>query len=471
MAKIKNIQTDIIIAEFTNQTPNVGTILKTQKGSAFIVEKIISATEVAAIILDLKESLLVDQEVVDTFASIEGPIGDEIYGKVFNSLAEYGKGKKVETKQRTIAKEKLFNITPQFLETGIKAIDFLCPILKGNKLGIFGGAGVGKTVVIKEIIFNTTKSNDRAKSIFVGIGERSREGEELFSELEASNLLDKTVLFFAGMNEYAGARFNIIKSALITAEYLRDDKNQDVVMFVDNIFRYVQAGNEIASSLGKRPSAVGYQSTLLSEVSEVEERINTTSHGSITSFQSVFIPADDITDPAATSIFTHLDGSLVLDRKAAGENLYPAINILETKSSNVAIDKVGRNHFEAFTKVRAVMKRAEELEDIISILGVEELSVADRENVILSRQLRNYFTQNFSVAEQFTHKPGQFIPLKQSIDEIKRILSKEFIDVDPAKFLYINSIAEIKKPMQNNVNQKQTTNTKLNNKNSKNNLK
>lgn len=447
MAKITSIQTDVIQVKFNGNAPQVGTVLKTKKGSSFIVEKIINKNLVAAVIVDLKETIKLGDDVSDSKKGIVAPYGRNIFGHVFDTMGNpiMETKDKITLKERSAANSKTYDVGLELLETGIKAIDFLSPIFKGNKLGIFGGAGVGKTVVIKEIIFNTSKLDKKTKSIFVGIGERSREGEELYSELAESHLLDKTILFFAGMNEFAGARFNIIKTALITAEWLRDDEKNNVVMFVDNIFRYVQAGSEISSSLGRRPSAVGYQSTLLSEVSEVEERINVTKNGAITSFQSIYIPADDITDPAATAIFTHLDGSIVLDRKVAGENLYPAISITDTTSSNTTYDKIGPRHFSALSQVKAIVKKAEELEDIISILGIEELSQEDQDKVIIAKQIRYYFTQNFSVAEQFTQKPGVSVPLKQTIREIERILNKEFIKVEPSEFLYINNLGDIKK--------------------------
>ena len=448
MDKIINIQSDLVKIRFEKNTPEIGVIIKTAKGSCFIIEKIIDLKTVAAVVISLEENIKIGDLVINTEKGIQGPIGDNIYGKVFNTLGEDISGTKdkdsVELQSRQKGDKKTFNMNTTILETGIKVIDFITPIFKGNKLGIFGGAGVGKTVVIKEIIFNTSKSNaNSGKSIFVGIGERSREGEELYSELDASNLLKDTILFFAGMNEFAGARFNIINAALITAEYLRDQKEKDVVMFIDNIFRFVQAGSEMSSSLGRRPSAVGYQSTLLSEVSGVQERISTTKKGAITSFQSVFVSADDITDPAAVAIFTHLDGSIVLDRNVAAENLYPAISILDSSSSNTTEDKIGERHLSALTEVKYVIKRSSDLEDIISALGIEELSKKDQEIVKLAQQLKYYFTQNFFVAEPFTQQSGAYIPLKQTLDEIERILNKEFINIEPAKFMYLNSISDI----------------------------
>ena len=448
MGKITSIQSDIINVNFTTKTPIIGSILKTKKNSSFMVQKIIDNKNVTAVIMDLKETIKLGDSVEDTKKGLVAPYGKKVFGKVFDVMGNIIGNEKphnIPLKEVTVSSTKEYESKPELLETGIKAIDFLSPIFKGNKLGIFGGAGVGKTVVIKEIIFNTSKSKQKTSSIFVGIGERSREGEELYSELEESKLLDRTALYFAGMNEFAGARFNIIKTALITAEYMRDQEKQDVIMFVDNIFRYIQAGSEISSSLGRRPSSVGYQSTLLSEVAEVEERINATKNGAITSFQSVYIPADDVTDPAAVAIFSHLDGSIVLDRKVAGENLYPAISISDTASSNTTLDKIGKRHHEALSKVKDVVKRSEELEDIISILGIEELSQEDRDIVIMARQIKYYFTQNFSVAEQFTQKPGSFVPLSQTISEIEKILNKEFIELDPSKFLYIDNLSEVKK--------------------------
>ncbi len=401
---------------------------------------------VVASIIDAKESIKLGDQVKDTGHGIVAPIGNNIFGYVFNVNGEIIGQKsdsKIKLSQRSEHSPKTYNFENEFLETGIKAIDFFTPIFKGNKLGIFGGAGVGKTVVIKEIIFNSSLKNKRSKSLFVGIGERSREGEELFRELADSHLLDKTVLFFAGMNEYAGSRFNIIKSALITAEYLRDVEKNDVIMFVDNIFRYVQAGNEVSSSLGRKPSAVGYQPTLMSEVAEVQERIAPAKDAAITSFQSVYVPADDITDPAASAIFSHLDGSIVLDRKLAAENIFPAINILQTSSSNTTEDKIGSRHLKALTKVKEIMKRTEELEEVISVLGIDELSIEDKKIVVISRQLKNYFSQNFNIAKKFTQKDGLYAPLNQTISEIEKIIDEHFIGIDPNRFLYINKIEDV----------------------------
>ncbi|MCK5867024.1 MAG: F0F1 ATP synthase subunit beta [Mycoplasmataceae bacterium] len=450
MAKIIDIQSDLVKIKFDTNTPGIGMIIKTEKKSSFIVEKIIDSKIVAAVVISLNEDIKIGTLVSNTKKGIQGPIGKNIYGKVFNTLGEdissAKDGEEVKLQPRQPSIGKAFNMNASLLQTGIKVIDFITPIFKGNKLGIFGGAGVGKTVIIKEIIFNTSKSKEKdTKSIFVGIGERSREGEELYSELNDSNLLKNTILFFAGMNEFAGARFNIINTALITAEYLRDQEERDVVMFVDNIFRYVQAGTEVSSSLGRRPSAVGYQSTLLSEVSGVQERISTTEKGTITSFQSVFVSADDITDPAAVAIFTHLDGSIVLDRNVAAENLYPAISILESSSSNTTEDKIGKRHLDALTKVKYIIKRAADLEDIISVLGIEELSKEDQINVKLAQQLKYYFTQNFFVAEPFTQQLGAYVPLKRTLNEVEKILKREFINIEPSKFMYINSLSDITK--------------------------
>ncbi|NQZ65970.1 MAG: F0F1 ATP synthase subunit beta [Mycoplasmatales bacterium] len=444
MAKIIEIQTDIVIIEFSKDLPLIGRVLKTKMNSTFIVEKIISSKKIAAIVINAMETLSVGTAVVDTKKTIQGPYGENIFGHVFNSLGEIlSKDKlKIKLKERDENPPKNFKTQRKQIITGIKAIDFLTPVFEGSKLGVFGGAGVGKTVVIKEIIFNTSQKS-QSKSIFVGIGERSREGEELFRELKESNLLEKTVLFFAGMNEYAGARFNVLKSALITAEDIRDNMSKNVVMFIDNIYRYVQAGSEVSASLGRRPSSVGYQSTLLSEVAEVQERISSTDKHSITAFQSVYVSADDITDPAAVAIFSHLDGSIVLDRNIAAENIYPAISITESTSSNANIDMVGERHYNALKRTIYTVKRAEELEDIISILGFEELSNEDKELVKIARQLKNYFTQNFFVAENFTQKKGSYIPLSQTIKEIESILEKKYLDINPSKFLYINKLEDI----------------------------
>ncbi|MCC3161068.1 MAG: AAA family ATPase [Mollicutes bacterium PWAP] len=449
--KIIEINTDTIKIEFKSFKNKIGHIIKTKNGSIFEIRSI-KQNVINAIIIKKCDEFYIGLEVYNTNKTITGPIGDNIYGNVFDISSSSLTSPEInfEKQEQIISSKTNFFTSKTQLFTGIKIIDFMTPIFKGDKFGIFGGAGVGKTIIIKEIIFNMSNNLKKTKSIFVGIGERSREGEELFSELKESNLLKKTILFFAAMNEYAGSRFNIIKNALITAEWIRDIKKQNSIIFIDNIFRYVQAGNEISSSLGKIPSAVGYQGTLQSELSEVQERIKSNENASITSLQSVFIPADDITDPATVAIFNHIDGSIVLDRNIAAEGIFPSISINESHSSNVSIDKIGKKHYESIKKVKYIFNKAETLIDIISIMGIDELSVFDKEIVIIYRQLRNYFSQNFFVAENYTNKAGHFAILDKTINEVNIILSKEFINLDSNNFLYISDLESL-----NNFNEEE----------------
>ena len=341
--------------------------------------------------------------------------------------------------------QKVFNVKTQILETGIKVIDFFVPIFKGNKIGIFGGAGVGKTMIVKELINNTTKLKDfeKAVSIMVGIGERSREGEELYRELKESKLLESVILFYAQMKETAGSRMKIIYPAITSAEYFRDEQKKDVVVFVDNIYRFVQAGSEVSASLGKLPSESGYQATLASEISNVQERLSNSEHGTITSFQTVFIPADDISDPSTVAVFSHLDGSLVLDRKIASANRYPAIDPLRSSSNNVNLETIGKRHFEALAKTKKFLQKYEELEDVLAVLGSDGISSEDLKMVQRARKLQNFFTQNFFIAEQHTQRKGEFVSLKETISSIEHILNGHLDEIDDSEFLYISNVEHL----------------------------
>ena len=333
---------------------------------------------------------------------------------------------------------KELNIQNEILWTGIKAIDFFAPIRKGSKLGLLGGAGVGKTVIIKELINNVFKKF-QSNSIFIGVGERSREGKELYDEMVETNLMNKIGIVFGQMGDNATSRSKAIYSGLTMAEYLRDEKKQDVLLFVDNIYRFVQAKSEIAADLGKQPIENGYPSTMISDVSEVEERINSTENGSITSFQAIYIPADDYTDEAVQTISGHLDWQIVLDRKVAEKGIYPAINVFKTTSSLVDPDLIGERHFHLIEETLRYLTRYEELEEIIVVLGIEELPDEDKKIFYRSRKLRNYFSQPMFVAEQYNYMKGQIVAIVDILNDVENILNGTYDDISEDDFLFIGS--------------------------------
>jgi len=369
---------------------------------------------------------------------------DEILGKVFDSYGNLLDGKKIENQITKNVYErnmhlKEINIEGEILWTGIKSVDFFAPMQKGFKMGLLGGAGVGKTVLIKELINNVYKGF-KSNSIFVGIGERSREGRELYDEMLEGDLLDKMSMVFGQMGENSMNRSRAIYSGLTLAEYLRDQKQQDVLLFIDNMFRFVQANAEISSEMGNMPIDNGYSATLLSDIAAVEERINSTDTGSITSFQTVFIPGDDMNDAAVHAITSHFDGQLMLDRKVAEKGIYPAINVFHTTSKLISVDKVGERHYGLVQEVIRYMSRYKELEEIVAILGIEELSADDYNIFFRSRKLRNYFTQPMFVAEQFTSIPGKFVAIGNVLDDVEAILSGKYDSTDENRFLYIGNL-------------------------------
>lgn len=449
MPKVISVSSDVIDVQFTKSTlPSIGTILKTKSNSILSTEMIISDTSVRAIIISGGENIEIGEEVKSTNKPLQAPIGKKSLGRIFNVMGETIDGKPASKDQKyqdvKIYKtvNKGFTKKDRQLITGIKAIDFFIPVMEGDKIGMFGGAGVGKTLVIKELINNITKSNKKFNSIFTGIGERSREGEELYRELVESKLIDSTMLYFAQMNDQPGARMKVIYSAITSAEYFRDEMKEDTLMFIDNIYRFTQAGSELSSSLGNIPSQSGYQPTLMTEISNVQERLSNSQTGSITSFQTVFVPADDITDPATVNIFSHLDGSLVLDRAIAAAGRYPAISPLQSSSNNLNISLVGERHMNAVMETKKYLQRFEELEDLLAILGLDGVSEEDRMIVARARKLLNFFTQSFFTAEDLTTRKGQFIDLEDTIDGVERIISGEFDDIDPSEFLYISTVDE-----------------------------
>lgn len=362
-------------------------------------------------------------------------------GRVFNSYGEPIDGELLQSNNLKSVYERKVNleevdINGDILWTGIKVIDFFSPIQKGFKMGLLGGAGVGKTVLIKELIHNVYMTL-RSNAVFVGVGERSREGKELYDEMSESNLLDKMCTVFGQMGENSTSRSKAIYSGLTLAEYLRDEKKQDVLLFVDNIYRFIQAKSEISNELKNVPVENGYPTTMVSDVSEVEERINSTQDGSITSFQAIYIPADDMTDEAVQTILSHMDGQLVLDRKVAEKGIYPAVNVFKTTSKSIDIEKIGKKHYDLVEQSLKYLTRYEELEEIIAVLGIEELSEEDKDIFYRSRKLRNYFTQPMFVAENYTNIPGQFVKIEDILIDVENILTGVYDKEDETKFLFI----------------------------------
>ena len=371
---------------------------------------------------------------------------DEILGKVFDAYGNLIDNTTIENQtkrsvyQKNLSLEEI-NIKGDILRTGIKVIDFFTPIQKGSKMGLLGGAGVGKTVLIKELIHNVYQSLS-SNAVFVGVGERSREGKELYDEMKESNLLSKISMVFGQMGENSIARSKAIYSGLTLAEYLRDEKKQDVLLFIDNIYRYIQARSEISTELKRIPVENGYPTTMISDISTIEERINSVENGSITSFQAIYIPADDITDEAVQTVLSHLDGQIVLDRDVAEKGLYPAVNVFRSTSKLIDKEKIGEKHYQLVQQVLAYLTRYEELEEIIAVLGIEELSESDRNIFYRSRKLRNYFTQPMFVAENYTNIKGQFVKLEDVLIDVENILNGTYDNIDEDKFLYIGTMHE-----------------------------
>lgn len=391
-------------------------------------------------VIYLKKGLPVN--LCDTKLSME--YSEKALGRVYNSYGDVIDGKEnVTENKRSVYDRNVslseINIQSDILWTGIKVIDFFAPIQKGSKLGLLGGAGVGKTVIIKELINNVFKKF-QSNSVFIGVGERSREGKELYDEMVETNLLDKISIVFGQMGDNATSRSKAVYTGLTVAEYLRDEKKQDVLLFIDNIYRFVQAKSEISSELGRSPIENGYPTTMVSDVSEVEERINSTNEGSITSFQAIYIPADDYTDEAVQTITGHLDGQIVLDRSVAEKGIYPAINVFRTTSVLADPEYIGQRHFDLIEQSLKYLTRYEELEEIIIVLGLEELSEEDKKIFYRSRKLRNYFSQPMFVAEQYTGMKGQIVDINDTLDDVENILNGKYDDVDESKFLFVGSM-------------------------------
>ena len=405
--------------------------------------------EVRCLMLAASEGLCKDMEVTATGSGIKVPVGEQTLGRLFNVLGETidnGEEIKEDTEHWVIHRDppSFEDQSPvvEILETGIKVIDLLAPYAKGGKIGLFGGAGVGKTVLIQELIRNVATEHG-GYSIFTGVGERSREGNDLWTEMKASGVLDKTALVFGQMNEPPGARMRVAETGLTMAEYFRDKEHQNVLLFIDNIFRFTQAGSEVSALLGRMPSAVGYQPTLATEMGELQERIASTKNGSVTSVQAVYVPADDLTDPAPATTFAHLDATTVLSRKVVEQGLYPAVDPLESNSRILEADIVGEEHYEVANRVTEVLQKYKELQDIIAILGMEELSDEDKATVMRARKIQKFLSQPFFVAETFTGVPGKYVPLKETIRGFKMILDGEMDEYPENAFFNVGTIDEV----------------------------
>ena len=388
-------------------------------------------------------------EAINTEAPISVPVGEATLGRMFNVLGEPIDGLgpvKAEKKMPIHRPAPSFaeqSVSTEILETGIKVVDLLCPYVKGGKIGLFGGAGVGKTVLIQELIFNIAKEHN-GTSVFAGVGERSREGNDLYFEMKESGVLAKTALCFGQMNEPPGARMRVGLSALTMAEYFRDHEHQDVLLFIDNIFRFTQAGSEVSALLGRMPSAVGYQPTLATEMGQLQERITSTKDGSITSVQAVYVPADDFTDPAPATTFSHLDARTLLDRGTAALGIFPAVDPLESTSNVLDPQIIGEEHYEVARGVQRLLQRYKELQDIIAILGIDELSDEDKAIVNRARRVRNFLSQPFHVAEAYTGNKGIYVPLKETVRSFKAILSGAYDEYPESAFLYCGTIEDVK---------------------------
>ncbi len=387
-------------------------------------------------------------EALDTEKPISVPVGDQCLGRMFNLL-----GKPIDNKPAPVTTERWpihrpapsyeeQESTTEILETGIKVVDLICPYAKGGKIGLFGGAGVGKTVLIMELINNVAKEHGGI-SVFTGVGERTREGNDLYNEMTESGVLQKTALVYGQMNEPPGARMRVGLSGLTMAEYFRDVKHQDVLLFIDNIFRFTQAGSEVSALLGRMPSAVGYQPTLATEMGALQERITSTKNGSITSVQAVYVPADDLTDPAPATTFAHLDATTVLDRSIASLGIYPAVDPLDSTSRILTPEVVGQEHYEVARDVQRILQRYKELQDIIAIMGMDELSEEDKLTVSRARKVQRFLSQPFTVAEQFTGMQGKYVPLKETIRGFREIIDGKHDDIPESCFLFAGSIDEV----------------------------
>jgi F-type H+-transporting ATPase subunit beta len=451
--KIIQVIGPVVDAEFAEGAtlPKIYDALEITMGDVTLIAEVhqhLGGSRVRAVAMGTTDGLARGMKVVATGAPISVPVGEEVLGRMFNVLGAVIDGKPEIT---TKVKRSIHRAAPAFdeqstkaevFETGIKSIDLICPFMKGGKVGLFGGAGVGKTVVIQELIRNIAQEHG-GYSVFAGVGERTREGNDLYHEMKDSGVLDKTALVFGQMNEPPGARQRVALTALTMAEEFRDAEGKDVLLFVDNIFRFTQAGSEVSALLGRIPSAVGYQPTLAEEMGALQERITSTKKGSITSVQAVYVPADDLTDPAPATTFGHLDSTVVLSRALSELGIYPAVDPLDSSSTILDPQLVGERHYTVARAVQKVLQKYKDLQDIIAILGMEELTDEDKQTVARARKIQKYLSQPFFVAEQFTGSKGKYVKLEDTISGFERILSGELDDIQEQNFYMKGSIDEV----------------------------
>jgi F-type H+-transporting ATPase subunit beta len=451
--RIEEIQGVVIEAVFPDELPEINHAITVDRGGddgvlVCEVQQHLGDDRVRAVAMDTTDGLARGVEVIDTGGPITVPVGRATLGRIFNLLGEpIDLGPPVEVEERwPIHRDapQVENLVPttEMLETGIKVVDLLAPYAKGGKVGLFGGAGVGKTVIIMELINNIAKQHG-GLSAFCGVGERTREGNQLWLEMTESGVLDKTMLVFGQMNEPPGARMRVALSGLTMAEYFREEGGQDVLLFIDNIFRFVQAGSEVSALLGRMPSQVGYQPTLETEMGQLQERITSTRQGSVTSVQAIYVPADDLTDPAPASVFAHLNATTVLSRAISEKGIYPAVDPLDSTSTILKADVLGEEHFEVANAVKEILQRYRELQDIIAILGIDELSDEDKLTVQRARKVERFLSQPFFVAEAFTGRSGEYVPIAETIRGFKEIIEGRHDDVPERAFFMKGSIDQV----------------------------
>ncbi len=451
--RVSQVQGPVVDVKFADELPALRTAIEIENGKDLLVVEVaqhVGDDTVRCISMGSTEGLTRGLKAKALNEPISVPVGEETLGRLFNVL-----GQPIDEKGPVETKMKLpiHRLAPSYedqkteteiFETGIKVIDLLCPYVKGGKIGLFGGAGVGKTVLIQELI-NNIATEHGGISVFTGVGERTREGNDLYREMNESGVINKTCLVFGQMNEPPGSRMRVALTGLTMAEYFRDYKHQDVLLFIDNIFRFTQAGSEVSALLGRMPSAVGYQPTLATEMGQLQERITSTKFGSITSVQAVYVPADDLTDPAPATTFTHLDAKTVLSRDIASLGIYPAVSPLESSSRALDPEIVGQRHYDVALKVQQILQRYKELQDIIAILGMDELSEEDKKTVARARRIRNFLSQPFHVAEQFLGTKGVYVPVEKTIDSFEAIIDGKYDDLPEQAFLYCGTIEDVVK--------------------------
>ena len=451
--RIVQVMGPVVDVEFNNreELPFIKDALEVDNGGKRCVMEVaqhVGNNIARCIMLASSEGLQKGMEVTATGAGIKVPVGEKTLGRLFNVLGEtIDNGEQITDSEKWVIHRKAPSFEEQspaveVLETGIKVIDLLTPYAKGGKIGLFGGAGVGKTVLIQELIHNIATEHG-GYSIFTGVGERSREGNDLWTEMRESGVLDKTALVFGQMNEPPGSRMRVAETGLTMAEYFRDVEHQNVLLFIDNIFRFVQAGSEVSALLGRMPSAVGYQPTLANEMGALQERIASTKNGSVTSVQAVYVPADDLTDPAPATTFSHLDATTVLSRKIVEQGIYPAVDPLDSTSRILEPAVVGEEHYQVARKVQEILQKYKELQDIIAILGMEELSEEDKLTVARARKIQKFLSQPFSVAETFTGVPGKYVPLKETVRGFKAIIDGEMDEYPENAFFNVGTIEDV----------------------------